>query len=499
MSGRAATATFVVVVAAFCFHPLLGAGFFSDDWHFFALFRHGDSILDAFTTNYVGTYVYRPIGLLLSWFSFRIFELNAAPHYALNVALHAWAAFALYALLRQIKCESPVAAFAAAAFALMPTVTPTVAWIANRFELVATAASLSAIGALAVSPSSMRCVALSLLFAVVAIGAKETGFAVLPACCVLIAFDHSSLHARAKRVALFCLLGAFALFVRVHALGEFQPEALAIRSISGTIDAIVLQLATLIRTIAVDPLFLFALIALTLLALVFGTRRKKPVSVFTPNSTDGVSSATMATSLLTLFVVTLVVQAPIAAWMFSSGHTSGANLRFFYMPFAATLGLVAICVSLFVHTKPRGVTRAVAVMFACSALALQAYSSHRYLLDWQRMSLRANEEVVAARGALLRAASSPARDAGGVCFATFARDASVETQEPFLDAAAKTAFARGNAATNCVLLTDPPQAFSLTRIEPCVAASFRPLSSAEPDTKPLQRSGTCTLVKPQFR
>jgi hypothetical protein len=135
----------LLAASAFMFWPLFTASYQADDWHFFALFRHIDSIRVFFTTNIGGTYFYRPLALTFSWVTFQLFDLDSAGHYAVNIALHAWVAFEISKIVFRYTQRWDSSFITAALLFACPITTATATWFSNRFDLIATGATFAAI------------------------------------------------------------------------------------------------------------------------------------------------------------------------------------------------------------------------------------------------------------------------------------------------------------------------------------------------------------------
>ncbi len=129
----------------YAFTPLFSAWFAGDDWHYFALFRHIDSVAALFTTNIAASYFYRPIALALNWFSFEVFDLSTTAHYVINLLLHALVGIEIFRLIHTLTGRGVTAAIAAGCFLVFPISAGTPVWFSNRFDLLATYASLAAV------------------------------------------------------------------------------------------------------------------------------------------------------------------------------------------------------------------------------------------------------------------------------------------------------------------------------------------------------------------
>jgi hypothetical protein len=182
----------VVAAVAFALHsPSLAFGWTElDDRDLVvddqAFLKASGSVLHAFTRSYFHVVdaahaYYRPIVtasfvLDASWSGVHPFGYHLT-----NVALHAIASALLFALLRAVELEPPVAATAAIAFAVHPALVPAVAWVPGRNDVLLAIFALSAWLLLlrAVERRSVRALAAHLACFAGALGTKETAV-VLP-------------------------------------------------------------------------------------------------------------------------------------------------------------------------------------------------------------------------------------------------------------------------------------------------------------------------------
>ncbi len=147
---RAALAAGLAALVAIAFAGALSNEFvaFDDDLYVTAnpLVRGGltlDGVGRAFTTFRAGNW--HPLTWLSHMTDVELFGLDAAAHHATNVALHALNTVLVFLSLASLTGTTWRAAFAAALFAVHPLRVESVAWIAERKDLLSTSFGLLAL------------------------------------------------------------------------------------------------------------------------------------------------------------------------------------------------------------------------------------------------------------------------------------------------------------------------------------------------------------------
>jgi protein O-mannosyl-transferase len=90
----------------------------------------------AFTSSYAANWF--PLTWLSHMLDYQFFGSNAGWHHVTNLVLHVLNTLLLFALLRRMSNHSPASAFVAFVFALHPLHVESVAWIADRKDLLCT-------------------------------------------------------------------------------------------------------------------------------------------------------------------------------------------------------------------------------------------------------------------------------------------------------------------------------------------------------------------------
>lgn len=131
------------------FWPVLGGEFVSYDDGEYVLFNppvlgglSWDGVLWAFTTGHVANW--HPLTWLSHMADVSLFGMNPAGHHATNLMLHVLNTLLLFLLLRSMTGSLWRSAFVAALFAVHPAHVESVAWVAERKDLLCAAFWLSA-------------------------------------------------------------------------------------------------------------------------------------------------------------------------------------------------------------------------------------------------------------------------------------------------------------------------------------------------------------------
>jgi protein O-mannosyl-transferase len=143
VSGRALGALLLVGATFAAFYPVLSAGFvIYDDETYVLRNPHvqggfgGDALWWAFTAGYASNW--HPLTWLSHMLDWSLYGASPAGHHLTSLLLHAANAVALFLLLDRMTQAPWRAAFAAALFALHPLHVESVAWVAERKDVLST-------------------------------------------------------------------------------------------------------------------------------------------------------------------------------------------------------------------------------------------------------------------------------------------------------------------------------------------------------------------------
>jgi tetratricopeptide (TPR) repeat protein len=142
----------LVVATAIAYEPVRGNGFISfDDGVYLTENPHvregltADAAAWAFQAGYAGNW--HPLTWLSHMADVSLWGLDPVPHHVTNVLLHAASAVVLFLLLRLLTRREWPSAFVAAVFALHPLHVESVAWAAERKDVLCTLLGLLALRA----------------------------------------------------------------------------------------------------------------------------------------------------------------------------------------------------------------------------------------------------------------------------------------------------------------------------------------------------------------
>jgi hypothetical protein len=480
---------FAIAAIGYAYTPLLTSWYIGDDWHFFALYRHLDSPLSIVSENPVSSYFYRPIPLLLGWSAFKLFELDTLAHYSLSIALHVWVAIEIYRLSMFDACSraKPIAIAMAALFVLLPLNAGTVAWISNRFDLMATAASLAAIRcayAYAVAPSARPLIAMS-AWAIVACLSKESGFAAIPACAFAVfGMPHFDWRARAVHAPIACLaLIVITVFAsRFIALGFLLPPTSDLPQPVGYVEGVMRWATALTTTMRENASSSIAVgVVATASALLAAT-----------SNGGSRQSKFIIASVLIYAIVVIVAQAPIAKAAFPDGAVYSVSFRFFYSTFASIF--LCATITILKGTNKKSFSSALgAVSFAViGALAVNlAHASHEFNAKW-RLDTQFRREGTLTLARELQTTAATHATMGTRCVLRLSDEVDASLNfDGFLDLTLKAHLSQGDPAVNCLVIGKHPIATSFTRIVPCEKASFTPFRSIDDRIPTIAVGGVC--------
>lgn len=124
------------------FRPGLDGYFTADDFGFLAVARYLDNPLYLLGDHFPGSLYYRPLGQFFWWLGYRLAGADPYGHHLLDLGLHVLNAWLLYRLLLRLHPSVPAALGAASLFVVHPLALGTLAWLSDRFDLLALGCSL---------------------------------------------------------------------------------------------------------------------------------------------------------------------------------------------------------------------------------------------------------------------------------------------------------------------------------------------------------------------
>jgi hypothetical protein len=485
----------------YAFSPLFSAWFTGDDWHYLALFRHIDSVSALFTTNIAASYFYRPIALVFNWFSFEVFDLSTTAHYAVNLMLHALVGVEIFRLVCTLTGRSVTAVIAASCFLVFPVSAGTPVWFSNRFDLLATYASLAAVRNIIVwscADSRQSSALVRTIFClVIAIGSKETGYAAMAACAIflLVGTTHSLKQRGALFAALLLLVGLSATARFFASDGEVPAEVKNI-NVLDYVQGLRIELRALYVSLTqhlIASVTLFsALFVAACFALRGGTRSVNTNSRLTHNTLPKHTVHATAYCLVVLLALVFILQSPISKLAFpESTHVVLVSYRLFYMPLAVISVLIA---ATFARRFRGSDSRWYVPMFALFSVALvaMAYETSKQNAQWRdKTNFHRDATLNALAG--LKSARRTVKDGGLCALRLTPSENAIFAGDIFLDLALKSHLVRGDPTVNCVTVASPPIGMNLTRISPCEKSRVAPLQSMPPELPAVSRSDTCTF------
>lgn len=439
----------LIVLAVLVYGALLKSGFYSDDWTFLTLARHGDGPLGFFVHDHSLTYMYRPVALMSWWGLVQLGDVNAGLHYGFALLVHCLNAFLLGALAIRWGMARVGALVLSMLFLVHPATGATVSWLADRFDL------MMSLGVLLLLWSS-RALARSgngrwwwvIVGAVLlAVGSKETGLSTLPllglaALCQAISWRH--------RIGVFILMLLFVIAyfaVRAHVLGSLEGIADKAGSLMALLHGTALWFKYLPEVLFAVPGqgWLAGLLLLWLLPIGWVLWRRDWARLL------------IVVQLMSLLGLLALMQAPVTSIVLDqkSPFQSLVNYRFYYLAVAASLLLFGLCLQWLVEAygDRRAWSGRVLVTFVLLVTLSWGVSSHQAAQLWQQRT--AGVDRLAVANAALSLAESLPDSAGDACLIRLMGASEVHTDLPgYSDLMVKAQLPTGHPALNCVFASE---------------------------------------------
>ncbi len=124
------------------FRPGLEGYFASDDFGFLAIARYLDNPLYLLGDHFPGSLYYRPLGVFFWWLGFGLVGADPYGQHLLDLGLHVLNGWLLYRLLLRLHPSVPAALGVASLFVVHPLALGALAWLSDRFDLLALGCSL---------------------------------------------------------------------------------------------------------------------------------------------------------------------------------------------------------------------------------------------------------------------------------------------------------------------------------------------------------------------
>lgn len=429
-----------------------------DDFLFLALGRHLANPWPLLTGDSAGTYFFRPATIGAWWLSVQLFGSEGPVQSAVNVALHGSSGALLALLIARLGLGAGAAMLGGLLFVAHPAAFATAAWLAARFDLVATFLGLGALLVLegALRRNSRGALAAAVALFVLAMHGKEVAVAFVVAGATLALVDVPRGGAVAARTRFAWALAVLAVLpaafaIRAAVLGDaslaaFGPDPAArvwegasrfARSLPGFV---VVDLGQPWATTA---------FAGTLAALVIGGAWM--------TAREGATPARRATAGggILVAIIAVAVQSPVMA-ISDLGPFAGsfalepfAASRFHYVPLAGACALLAALADPVLRPGARHATAA--RLAALVAIVAAGVTSATVARGWTSYGALADGGV---RQAALRVALQV--PAGAEPCKLYFLGTPPERYAPrlFLDVAVKAALPAGHPAVRCFLLAE---------------------------------------------
>ena len=455
----------VIGLGALAFWPALGSQFIGDDWGFLTLSRHLDWPWALYYYDHSSSYFYRPNTMLLWWLSVAVLGLHPALHMALNLSLHLVNALLLGRIVGSTTRRFWLGIGAAALFALHPITIGTSFWLADRFDLLATAAVFWAVLALEGALAGTSLLRWVFVAALLAAGAKETAI-VLPAMIAarLLLATGRTWGWRGKVLLGVSAPFALALLVRAQLVSGVGDTlnisdlfATAMQGVSNWLAFAPRALAGIPSETRIDLVIVAGFLAAIPACWLWLRPRYAP------------GSAALALVGVTCAIAPALVQWPVTQSALAAPNSlaNPVNLRFFYLSLGGLLMLTAATLS---TVNGRRAMAALGVA-AIAAGILWLPASRERARHWVAETTGPGHPISVAAGRL----------AAGLQVQTGCRLHLLGTVPltpnfvRYADVIVKGQSPRGSTLLDCIVLGELSPWFSITREVPCTNAAWAPL------------------------
>lgn len=478
----------IAMVLVVVYLPLLSAGFYSDDWTFLAWSKHGDGPLGFFIYDHSFTYMYRPVAMTSWWGMTLIAGLEAHWHYLFALLVHTGSSLLGVLWLRRQGASTFVQVLALLALLAHPTSGATVAWLADRFDLMMSFGVMLGIYSLSHLDEQPRRAFLGLMLGLlVAVGSKETGLILVP--IGLSGLLLSALSGKRKFVygSVVLLFTALYFAARKLVLGSLGGITSGDSVIAPFVNGAWLWFENLPQALAGQGspaalgVVLLLLLAVLLCALLWNMNWAQRLVV---------------AQLLMVVAGLAVLQAPVTQIVLDQPEPfrSVVNFRFYYLAILALILLVTYLLAQWPKSSSRAYLLPVSAVLSLPLLACWLWWGHTAVVHWSGWTgAQERDKALAAVNALvqdpdlLAMAAEPA-----TCLVRMQGVSQVHSDvHGYSDLMLKAHLDRNSPLVNCVFASEkePWKAISLWQ-EGVITGSVNGLSQNRSDS---YRSGRLAL------
>lgn len=477
----------ICLLGLLVFYPALTSYFFADDFAYLAISRHLRNPLSLFNhDHFIGSFYYRPLGMLLWWLSCHLFGTQYFLHNLVNILIHVGSACALFRIFSLVNTNQRLNVLMVLLFLVHPASISTTAWLSDRFDLLATLSILLALyWFLRYRLDGIwRGYYLALAASVLAILSKEQGY-LTPLLVTSIALSFRPDATRSWRrtlgeiapfygVALAVLGVRFALLrgTEKYLMGDTLPNAL-VGGVSKWLrmlpDFYVFYTNFARFNVGVYALLIAAILVLAGLGLRALAR-------------PGVVNWSAVALGLAIALLPAIVQAPVThtALTFtpdgSFSFSALANSRYYYLSLAgfalvAQQLLSAACVTFTDAGVRRAVTRLVYCVLAALVM-MYAILSYSLCIDWSKLTNSSDRRVIEQVNLAVAQLQLPRRDCKLYILNSY--PASTYFRE-YSDSMIKAFAPTDSQVIHCLVLTEKTPFYQIVLREDLEAMRIAPL------------------------
>lgn len=449
-------------LACWALAPVISPGMTGDDFGLYAYARLTAWPWTFYLEDHSSSYFYRPNTMLLWWASVRLWPDAPQVQALINIALHALNASLLALLVQRWTQRWPAGLIAGTLFAVHCGSAGTPLWLADRFDLSATAGILAALLALESSIARRRATPMLLLATLWAIGSKEIAVLLAPLVLArLLVAEQLNWTERIRIAAAVWLPIALVMAVRARLLHGVSttlriedPLGAALSGVSAWWARAPQALTSGSSNPDWGAPLIVALVLIAALGWWQGRQvRPRPVGA--------------ALVIACLVLLPACVQWPVTQYGLASvdALSNPANLRFYYLAMAGAFAAIGMGLA-----QLRKLPVAAVPLVLGAIVAVWLPPSRQQASAWAALAMDNRKVVTAALNALENQA---------LPFPCLIEFAGLRERQPdllgLLDAAIKAYAPVNSPWLQCVVLTDQAPWYSIHDTADCTAAEMAPL------------------------